>query len=121
MMVLENRPPARRVTFGESRAGFKKLHDLIAMVPTIVYRNHHDIIAHLPFSGLVEHYVDSATPTDVNVAPHGSALLWGPFAPLPFHPPRQGAWFPFRSSRQVTQWLRSKNGAEQSVNGRSKF
>lgn len=80
MMVLDKRPPIRRVTFGEPRAGFKQLHDLVAPVTTACYRNLHDLIAHLPFSGLVEHYVDAATPIDIEVAPHGAALAWGPFA-----------------------------------------
>jgi hypothetical protein len=79
--VLEDRPPIRRVTFGEPRVGFAKFAEIVSHVPTASYHNRHDVIPDLPFSIGFEEYRNSCSLTEVNVRAHGDALLWGPFAP----------------------------------------
>lgn len=75
-----SRKPVRRVSFGEPRPGFQRLRDVVSLIDTTSYRNKWDVIPALPFHIGFETYVNSAPQTKIDIAPHGHAMAFGPFA-----------------------------------------
>lgn len=87
LMVLDSRPPIRRVVFGEPKAGFQPLADIVGKVPGASYSNgdgkHHDLVVDVPFSFPPDNYVRPTPLVFVTAQPTGS--IWERFGPFAFH------------------------------------
>ena len=61
LMVLDGKPPVRRLCFGEPRPGFPQAAGIIANVRSRSYRNAngraHDLATDVPFTSWIEDYV----------------------------------------------------------------
>jgi Lipase (class 3) len=61
LMVLDGKPPVRRLCFGEPRPGFPQAAGIIANVRSRSYRNAngraHDLVTDVPFTSWIEDYV----------------------------------------------------------------
>jgi hypothetical protein len=72
IMIEAGLPPARRVAFGEPKAGYRALAEFIAPVPAVSYRNGnteaHDLITDMPGVPWLP-YVHPVPLTYVNAAP----------------------------------------------------
>ena len=77
-MVLDGKPPVRRLCFGEPRPGFPQAAGIIANVRSRSYRNAngraHDLVTDVPFTSWIEDYVHPtplipicAPPSDADV------------------------------------------------------
>ncbi len=86
LMVLDNRPPAARVVWGEPLSGFLPHADLIRGIPTRSYRNG-DRIGHDPITDLPAfRYVRASKLTDVCACPDfGLSPDWRHLWPIGFH------------------------------------
>lgn len=85
LMVIDKQPPVRRVTFGEPRAGFARLREVISQVPATFYVNDGggflaDPIPDVPIAVGSLVFVDSYRRTKISVKPSGRQFLWGPVA-----------------------------------------
>ena len=78
LMVLDGKPPVRRLCFGEPRPGFPQAAGIIANVRSRSYRNAngraHDLVTDVPFTSWIEDYVHPtplipicAPPSDADV------------------------------------------------------
>lgn len=87
LMVLDDRAPIRRVVFGEPKAGFQALADIVAKVPGASYSNgdgkHHDLVVDVPFSFPPENYVRPTPLIFVKALPTGP--IWERYGPFAFH------------------------------------
>ena len=83
IMVMDGRPPAQRVVFGEPKPGYADLGELVAAAPGRSYRNgdglHHDLVTDVPYSFPQIPYVHPTPIVPVCAQPPASDR-WGVFS-----------------------------------------